>query len=157
MGWIVIFTGMGMLGFVLVELTKRWADPSNPNTSGLLAWVPGIILGVGVIAFFVLSNHLSVSIDKEGITYRFVPTFWKPKRIEVEQLESFELRKIAFSEITSAGASHDVLKAKQKKEVCVIWGSTVADLHLRDGRQVILGTKNPDGMMWALKRLLNHG
>jgi hypothetical protein len=157
MGWIVIIAGMGMLGFVLVELLKRWVDPNNPDTSELLVWTPGIIVIVGVIAWLVLSNHLSVSIDKEGISYVFVPTFWKPKRIEADQLESFELRMITFSELTSSGASHDVFKAKRKREVCVIWGSTVADLHLRDGRQVILGTRNPEGMRWALKRLQNQG
>lgn len=158
MGWIIIITGVVMLCFVLVELVKRWVDPSNPDTGGFLVWAaPGIILGVGVIAWLVLSNHLSVSIDKEGITYVFVPAFWKPKRIEATELESFELRKVTFSELTSSGASHDVFKAKQKKEVCVIWGSTVADLHLRDGRQVLLGTRNPDGMLWALKRLQSQG
>ncbi len=156
-GWIVIFFGMVFLSFVLIELANRWNDPSNPDTSGPLAGCAGIILVVGVVAWLIFNNHLSVSIDREGISYVFLPTFMDAKRIEADQVESFELRKMTFSEFISSTKSKRALhKVDQQKEVCVMKGWTVADIQLRDGRRVILGTENPDGMHWALKRLQNR-
>ncbi len=157
MGWLTVMVGVGMLVFVLIEIANRWGNPDS-NLSGPVAGVVGIVVIVATVAYLAFTHHLHVSIDREGISYVFVPSFYTPKRIPADAVQSFEIRKLTTSELFEGSRqSQNKWKSKApKKELCVVGGWTVADLQLNDGRRVLLGTKNPDGLLWALKRLQNQ-
>lgn len=157
MGWAVVIVGTGMLVFVITTLAQKWpanGNLMNDDVKGLLATVAGILITAGVMAWLVFSNHLTVSVDREGLTYLFWPVFWKPKHIPAESLAGFEIRKMSFMEYIASGGSRRAIRpANPKTEVCIIRSFTVAELRLRDGRKVLLGTTNPDGLGRALKKL----
>lgn len=157
MGWTIILSGMGMLTFLLILFVDRFTASAgvwNGDLTGLLGAAAGTAVSVGVAAWLVFSHRLAVWISDEGIRYLFVPTFWKPRKVSVESVVSFEVRKLSFWEyIASGGRRRTFPLAAQKKEICLVRSLTVADLALTDGRRILLGTRNPDGMRWALKKL----
>lgn len=151
MGWVIVFAGVGTLVVVVVKLSERWYNTGS--IAELIAGTLGVILIGGSIAWLAFTHHLAVSIDKEGISYVFVPSFYEAKRITADNVESFELRKLVASEMFGAKSSSRLKSKLPKKEICVVAGMLVVDLRLKDGRHVLLGTNNPDGMLWALKKL----
>lgn len=155
MGWTAVFVAIGLLVFVLIKLTERWHNTGS--VAELIAASLGVVLIGGTIAWLAFTHSLVVTIDRGGINYVFIPSFYESKRIQATDVESFELRRLKPWEAVEA--AHDAKKAGKKnpkKEVCVVNGWMVAELRLKDGRQVVLGTRNPDGMLWALKRLQNQ-
>jgi len=155
MGWTAVFIGLGALVFVLLKLSDRWH--STGSIAELIAGGIGVVLITGTIAWLAFTHHLFVTIDREGINYTYVPTFYEPKRIAAAELISYELRKLTSSEMFESSKTAKKLKNKMpQKEICTVGGWMVADLRLKDGRQILLGTHNPDGLLWALKRLQNH-
>lgn len=152
MGWSAVFVSVGLLAVVLLELSNRWHNTGS--FAELIAGALGVVLIGGTVAWLAFTHHLMVSIDKEGISYTFAPSFYEPKRISSADIESFELRKLLTSELFASSKSSKWLKGDAAtKEVCVVGGWMVVDFQLKSGRHVILGTHNPDGMLWALKRL----
>lgn len=152
MGWTAVFIGVGLLVFVLLKLSIRWQ--STGSVAELIAGGLGVVVVTGTIAWLAFTHHLHVTVDREGISYTFVPSFYEAKRIAASDLTSFELRRLTTSEMfESTRSSRKLDKKAPKKEVCVVGGWLVADLRLKGGRQVLIGTRNPDGLLWALKRL----
>lgn len=157
MGWLVVFFGVGMLIFILYSFADSYEASGGDwtkNLSGLAGAAAGSSIAVAVASWLVFINHLTVTITNEGVQYVFVPTFWKARTVAAASIVSFEVRTMSFWEYLSAGGRHKSIPlASRKKEVCVIRSFTVADLALANGRHLLLGTKNPDGMRWALKKL----
>ena len=157
MGWTVILFGSGLLIFLLYLFADRYHAASGSWTkelTGLVGAMIGTVSAIAVAAWLLFVNHLRVRVSDEGLEYVFVPTFWKPRSIPVSSILSFEMRRLGFWEYIQAGGKHRSIRiVERRKEVCVIRSFTVADLSLPDGKHLILGTENPDGLRWALKKL----
>ncbi len=145
--WIGVFIGMGIAAWVVPVFVDR-LNNGKGDLGELLAVIAGIIILIAVLGGLFAVYRLTIAVDQDGISYLYFPTFLKPKRIPTGCIVSFEVRELSFSEIA---AEHP--KKKSRKEVCVLYSWTVADLELSDGSHVILGTTNPDGLRWALKKL----
>lgn len=156
MGWTVTLLGSGLLVFLLYLFAERWyaAESWTNELTSLVGAMIGTVSAVAVAAWLLFVNHLRVTVSDEGLEYVFVPTFWKPRSIPVSSILSFEIRRLGFWEYIQAGGKHRSIRiVERRKEVCVIRSFTVADLSLSDGKHLILGTENPDGLRWALKKL----
>ena len=157
MGWLLVFFGVAILGILLVVFITKYEESAGMWTedlSGLVGAAAGSSIAMAVAAALVFSAHLSVSVSSEGITYTFVPSFWKPKKVSPESIELFQIRKMGLSEyMASGGRRRRISSLRGNKEVCIIHSFTVADLTLVGGRKLLLGTRNPDGFLWALKKL----
>jgi len=152
MGWTAVFVGVGLLVFVLLKLSERWH--TTGSVAELIAGGIGVVVIAGTIAFLAFTHHLQVTVDREGIRYIYVPSFYEAKRIAASDIISFELRKLTSAEMFESTKASKKLKNKlPMKEICTIGGWMVADVRLKDGGQILLGTRNPDGILWALKRL----
>lgn len=157
MGWLLVLSGAGLLMFLVYLFIERY-DASggqwNKDLKGLIGAMVATLVSIGVAAWLVFINHLRVTISDEGIRYTFVPTFWKSRTVPASSILAFEIRRLGFWEFLQAGGKHKTIRlVERKKEVCIIRSFTVADLTLADGKHLILGTKNPDGLRWALKKL----
>lgn len=157
MGWMVVLSGVGLLVFLIYLSVDRYEASGgawNKDLKAVAGAAVGTVSAIAVASWLVFVNHLSVTITNEGVHYVFVPTFWKARKVPVDSIVSFEVRKMSFWEYIDAGGRHKSQQlVPRKKEVCVISSFTVADLALADGRHLLLGTRNPDGMLWALKKL----
>ncbi len=156
-GWLVVFSGVAILGILLVVFINKYEESAGlwtDDLSGLAGAAAGSSVAIAVAAWLVFTTHLSVSISSEGITYTYVPSFWKPKHVPPESIEAFEVREMGWPEyVASGGRKRRIASTRGNKEVCIIHSLTVADLTLPGGRRLLLGTRNPDGLLWALKKL----
>jgi len=161
--WLIILFGLGMLMFVMTLMFQRMDSPGEVNNDiiKLMVGAGGVVLTMGLVAWLISANRLTILVDKGGITYQLFPNCLKTKRIPVEAIASYELRKMTSMEQFYAGGTYRPVRSKlfnqfsSGKEYNILLGCKVADVKLKDGRQILLGTRNPDGMMWALKKLLS--
>ena len=157
MGWLLVFAGVGLLVFLGMLFMNRYEAASGVWTddlSGLAGAAAGSSIAVGVAAWLIFINRLEVTISDEGIRYMFVPAFWKSRLVPSSSILSYELRNMGFWEFVSSQRKlRSRLWHSQKLEVCVIRSFKVVDLTLVDGRHLLLGTKNAEGMNWALRKL----
>jgi hypothetical protein len=160
MGWLAGCIGVGALAFLFFRIGELWLEAEGELTEDLkdlLGGAVGMSIGFTVLVWMVFSIQLMVIVDREGLTYFCFPLYFSEKRIEAEDIASFRIRKITFAEFLQSGGRRRLfLRGPQKKVICVIRCWTVADLRLKDGRNVILGTTNPDGIERALNKLLTH-
>lgn len=158
MGWLAGGIGVGALAFLAFRIGNLWFAGGGELTDelkDLLGGVAGMSIGFTVLVWMVFSIQLMVIVDREGLTYFCFPLYFTEKRIEREDIASFRIRKISFMEFLQSGGRRRLFRrGPQKKEICVIRCWTVADIELKDGRNVILGTTNPDGMERALSKLV---
>lgn len=156
-GWLVVFAGVAILGVLLVVFINKYEESAGMWTddlSGLTGAAAGSSIAIAVAAWLMFIAHLNVSISSEGVMYTYVPSFWKPKRVAPESIQAFEIRKMGLPEyLASGGRKRRLSSVRNNKEVCIIHSFTVADLTLAGGRKLLLGTRNPDGLLWALKKL----
>ncbi len=156
-GWIIILSGVGLLTFLTFMFIERYDAAGgawSKDLTSLLGAAAGSSIALAVAAWLVFINHLTVTITEAGVQYLFVPTFWKPRTVSADAIVSFEVRKLSLWEFLQASRRYkSPLFTSGKKEVCILRTFTVADLALADGRHLLLGTRNPDGIRWALKKL----
>jgi hypothetical protein len=157
-GWLAVFFGMGLVALLLYRVAELWEAAGGELTDtlrDLLGGAAGMSIAMTVVAWMVFSIQLKVTVDREGLTYFYFPMCYMEKRIDREDIASFEIRKMSFMEYLKFGGSRTPFRLlQQKKEICVLNCWTVVDLTLNDGRKVILGTSNPGSIERALNRLL---
>lgn len=161
--WVTIFFGLGMLVFTVTRTLQQWekSGAMNNDVVKLMVTAGVIVITIGLVAWLISANRLTVHVDKDGITYRLFPNCLKTKRIPAEAIASYELRKMTSMEQLYAGGRYRPARrglfnrVSSGKEYNVLLGCKVADVMLKDGRRIILGTRNPEGLMWALKKLLS--
>lgn len=157
MGWIFILSGVGLLTFLTFLFIERYEASGgawNKELTSVVGAAAGSSIALAVAAWLVFTNHLTVTVTEDGVQYLFVPTFWKPRTVTADAIVSFEVRKLSLWEFLQASRQYkSPMFASRKKEVCILRTFTVADITLADGRHLLLGTRNPDGFRWALKKL----
>lgn len=161
--WATVFFGLAMLAFTAITTLQQWekSGAMSNDVIKLMVATGGIVITIGLVAWLVSANRLTVHFDKDGITYQLFPNCLKTKRIPVEAIASYELRKMTSMEQLYAGGRYRSARrglfsrGSSGKEYNVLLGCKVADVKLKDGRRILLGTRNPDGMLWAMKKLLS--
>ena len=161
--WVIVLFGLGMLVFTLTMTLQQWENSGTMSRDviKLMVAAGGIVVTIGVVSWLVTANRLTVHVNKEGITYQLFPNCLKSKHIPVEAIASYELRKMTSMEQFYAGGTYRPVRSKffnhfsPGKEYNILLGCKVADVKLKDGRRILLGTRNPDGMLWAMKKLLS--
>jgi hypothetical protein len=157
--WIVIFTAVAMcvpllrgLYFRLV-LNEPWGngDFSNKEICLALAFVVGVS---ALVVWLLVSMNLVVKIDSAGITYRSFPGAGREKRVTRQDIHAYEVRKLKWNELVQSTKSRRLLQ-QGKSQIHRFSGKTGLVLKLADGVTIILGTTNPDGMIWAMKKLMS--
>lgn len=111
----------------------------------LAAWIP-----VGLVLFLA---RFKIKIDQTGLHYCFPPTHYKWKTVRTDGILSVEVRdKRGFFERIACGYQRSIFR---KTVFMNITGEKFVIIRSDDGRTLKIGSKNPEAMQHALKRLLN--
>jgi len=119
------------------------------NTLLLLISMAALLLPM-VLILFVFKFELSI--NEEGIRYRFIPKIIRWKTIPLSSIESFQLKgKESWFEKIHYGFHRNIFK---NIITINITGSKYLVISLRGGSTVKLGTENADSVHYTLKHLL---
>lgn len=142
---VIIWVGSAV--FQPVESSESWRNGSESAPVFLFLFM---VCATGVGGWVVYSTKVSLRIDSEGIHYRFFPNEPRWKRIAPGSIEEYALVKSNFW--LSFGHYRGILK---KTKTINIGSPVNLYLRLTDGKQLYLGTRNREGVDWAMKRLMN--
>jgi hypothetical protein len=146
-GWIWVAMLLLLLAPLAMIVSGNETPSQQEMTSILLSTAFAFIPMVGIIFF----SRLQFKIDGEGIHYKFFPAVIKWRVIPKSFIESFEVtEKRNLIEKLTFGYRRNRLNN------CItmnISGSKFARLKLKDGRQLKIGSENPESMEQALRKL----
>jgi hypothetical protein len=130
-----------------------WGDEPMPD-NGLIFMFLFVLLCIGIAAFVVLSSRLEVAVDAQGLRYRFFPITPKWKRLTRDEIASYTLEK-HFKIFESGGFGHHRSILRKTRSYRIRGGHHLS-LKLNNGQRLLLGTQNPEGMEWAMRKLMER-
>jgi len=126
---------------------EPWGDKPMSN-EGLVALSVSVFLICCLVTWILFSMKLHVIIDAEGVHYRFFPYEPKWHLIRREEIIDFDVRKKnIFSRL---GYHRKWLKSKTMN----VNGFAHLSLFLINGKKLKLGSNNPEGLKWAMRKLI---
>jgi hypothetical protein len=128
-----------------------WGDQPMSDT-GMVVLFLFVILCMGVMAFMLLSMKLEVRLDEQGIHYRFIPLKNEWQLIRKDQISEYRFEK-GMRLFTTGGVGYH-RNVFTKTRSYRIFGSSCLSLKLNSGDKLLLGTRKPGEMEWALKKLI---
>lgn len=128
-----------------------WGDkPMSDN--GLVSMFLVVLVSVGIGAFVILSSRLEVKVDSDNLRYRYFPVTPQWQLITSALIDSYSLEK-GFRMFRSGGFGYHrsfLLRTRSYR----IRGGRHLSLKLKNGQTILLGTQNPEGLEWAMKKLM---
>jgi hypothetical protein len=160
-GWIfvvIVVIALGSLGPLVYGLYWQvgqgvpWGN--EPMTDVSLVMLTIFILVTVTLLGVMLGNlKLETRIDSEGIHYRMFPIKRKWRLIVPPLISEYSLeKKYRFFENAGIGFHRSLLRRTTSFR---IWSRTHLSIKLHDGHRILLGTQNPEGMEWAMRKLMN--
>jgi hypothetical protein len=123
---------------------EPWGDMSNEGMI-LISAFPLFICAL--ISWLILSVKLQVTVDASGVSYKFFPTASKWTKISKEEISGFTIEKRSL--VSALRHLNDSEKVKSMN----INGRAMMALELKNGKKIKLGSGNPEGFAWAMKKL----
>jgi hypothetical protein len=128
-----------------------WGDkPMSDN--GLILMFLSVLVSIGIAASVVLLSRLEVEVNEQGLRYRYFPITFKWQLVTPDNIESYTLEK-RFRIFQSGGFGYNRNILRQRRSYRIRGGRHLS-LKLKNGQQVLLGTQNPEGLEWAMKKLI---
>jgi hypothetical protein len=150
--WVIIVAAavfvVGLFGKALYQqfiLGTPWGDkPMSDDALLVLALFNITAVTVMLLIFF--NAMLEIMIDKSSVTYRYFPLIRNWKRIERENVLSFQVRK---NYLTGYGMHRDL----KGNKIINVKGHDVIEIMMNDGSKLTLGTQQPDEFLQALQQM----
>lgn len=121
-------------------------------TDGLFALIPAVLI-VGVVIFLLLSAKLTTELDEYVINYRFYPFHFSNQKIHWEDVKAAYVRE--YSPILEYGGWGLRYTFKNGKAYNVM-GNAGLQLHLKNGKKVLLGTQKQNELQDFMQTLYNR-
>jgi hypothetical protein len=128
---------------------QPWGDESMSNYGAIIVFIFLLFCCV-LMNWVILSMKLHLKVDTEGVHYKFFPEFAKWIHISKEEIADYKIEKTNF--LKSLG--HRRHKFKKGKSINVN-GSVLLFLRLTDGKELQLGSRDPEGLESAMKKLFS--
>ena len=113
-----------------------------------------LIVGVNVFTlWFVLWIKLITTVTKDSIKITYLP-FVRKRIIKSHDIESCE--PITYSPIGDAGG-YGVKSSKKYGKVYNANGNKGIFIRLKTGKKLLIGTQRQDALLYAIKKMMNHG
>jgi hypothetical protein len=125
---------------------EQWGDMSD---GGLILLASFPLFMCALISWLILSVKLQVVVDTSGVSYKFFPQQPKWVKISKEEIARFTVEK---RNLRSA-IRH--LNDSEKVKSMNVNGRAMISLELKNGKKIRLGSANPEGFAWAMKKLFS--
>lgn len=126
---------------------QPWGDKPMSD-HGIIALTVVVFVICCLATWLMVSIKLHVIIDTEGVHYRFFPNEPRWTTISREEIIDFEVEK---KKLFSFGHHR---KWFVKTKSMNVTGTFQLSLFLRNGKKLQLGSANPEGLRWAMRKLL---
>lgn len=155
--WIFVLTIALTLGAMLPllrgihqQVGKNIPWGNEPmSDQGLLALTAFIFaISCGIVWIFAMMK-LHVIIDEAGVHYRFVPNEPKWSTVTREEIIDFAIEK---KNLFNGFGHHRQWFIHTK--TMNLNGKVLLSLRLKNGKKIKLGSQNPEGLEWAMKKLI---
>ncbi|RIJ45953.1 hypothetical protein D1614_20755 [Maribellus luteus] len=145
--------GTGILGFWFIRLgysRKRvtgevFSDP---------AFMVVVLLFLAILTMVIVINSVSrlqTKIDKDGIYVRYFPYKKRWEKISVSGIHSYRLRKYRpYREYGGYG----IKDRRRKGKAYIISGRTGLQLHLKNGKKILIGTQKKQAIIYAMDKVM---
>ncbi|HEY0655783.1 MAG TPA: hypothetical protein VGD65_21760 [Chryseosolibacter sp.] len=112
-----------------------------------------ILLTTCTVGFVMASLRLETRIDEAGIHYRMFPVKSKWRVVNPDELEEYSFA-TRYKPFESGGIGHHRNVLKNMRSFRISGGKHII-LKYKNGHRLLLGTQDPGGMEWAIRRLMN--
>jgi hypothetical protein len=126
---------------------EQWGNRPM-STVGLVALSTFVLLVCCLVTWILTAIKLHVIIDAEGVHYRFFPHEPRWQAIRREEIIDFKVEK---KNILNRSVHHRKWFSTKSMNVN---GSDQLLLFLINGKKLKLGSNNPEGLKWAMRRLI---
>jgi len=152
---VMVILGYGMMKQLV--LGKPWGNHPMSN-AGLLLTFSIVEMFMSGIAMLQTHTKLIVYIDKEGIHYRFPVFVRKERLIKRKQIVGYDVREYRPLKETGGWGlrKRAIYRMADKGITYKIMGNMGLKLYLADGRRLLLGTRRPEAMKRAMKKLMSE-
>lgn len=151
--WVKIVIGIAAVGAVIpifLQMTSGQPPVTSPGSYFMSAVFPVIILAGVVLLFQFL--ELRVRVTPEGITYQFFPLHRKWRRIDADDIVSFE--NITYRPLLDYGG-WGIRYRPGKGTAYNVSGNRGIRIERKNGQKVLFGTLRPDEFESAVTKLLD--
>jgi len=147
---------MGGFGVALYQQLYL-GNPSSDGTSDQeLIWVSIISFAfMSAVFIFILNRNLITEVWTDGVRYRFAPFVRKMKHIPLSEIASVTVSK--YNPLTEFGGWGVRKRLFSRKTAYNISGRIGMRVILKNGRQVLFGTRQQEEMSRAVEKMLQPG
>jgi hypothetical protein len=125
---------------------------NNPGSTELFVFVLILnILLVGGLILLMVRLQLTVEVRNNGLWFKFPPLSPKWKSFKKEDIAKFEIR--VYRPVSEYGGWG--IKGTRKNRAFNVSGNVGLQLYLKDGRKVLFGTQQKQGIERAMQKLMN--
>jgi hypothetical protein len=142
-----------MYGFYQqIIVGEPWGNKPMSN-GALIAVTTGVVLTEMLVIWLVLSMRIDIEITGREFRYKFFPYFLAWKTINATEIESYDVKNYALWDGTGLGYRKDPWS---KTVRMIVQASYVITLKVKDGRTIIMSTKNKEELERAMRRLMSN-
>lgn len=152
--WIVMILGtivpaLVMCIYALYQQTVRGIQVGDsPAPNGVLI---GAFFFLCIMLWVYFSLKLEVSIDQDGIHYRFSPIIRKNRLISKAEIQRFEIRK--YSPIFDYGG-YGIKRKFRWGKAYIVSGNIGLQLYLTNGKKILFGTQRSQAILYAMDEMM---
>lgn len=125
-----------------------WGEKPMSN-EGIVAFTAVVFAIACFVTWLVVSMKLHVIIDAEGVHYRLFPASPKWSTFAKDEIIDFNVEK---RNLFLRFGHH--AKWFSKDKTVNVNGNFHLSLFLKSGKKINLGSKNPEGLKWAMRKLI---
>jgi len=141
-------------------LGKPWGDQPMSDNNLIFTFIIIFVLMGGLVILFARVK-LQVTIDEQGIRYRFPFYVVREKVISSEQIDRYEIR--TYRPLIEYGGwgykvgTHRKLRSIRKwGSAMTIKGKTGVQLYLKDGSKLLIGTQRAEAIRRAMDKIMKE-
>ncbi len=158
--WLKLILVVGLfvpLGFLFYgayqQLIKGIPFGDNPASDGILIMTIVLLLVFSVVMYFIFFRaQMITEVYDEKITVKFFPLIWTERVYKKEDIESFKVEK--YNSLLRFGGWG--LRYRSTKEMAINTSGNMGVLLLmKNGKKIMLGSKDTDNFSQALETMLN--
>lgn len=142
---------LGLFGnalYIQLVLGQPWGDePMSDDSLIMVSLFTTTAMIVMLMVFF--NSTLEIVVDKSSVSYRYFPLIRRWRRIERENIQSYEIREYYFK----GYGFHRDLRGNKRINVK---GNSGIEITMLDGSKLLLGTQQPGDFLSALNKMKNR-
>lgn len=154
--WLWLILSSALLAIIIPvvnELSAHSWDTSSEDFSRLILYASLTVLFIVAILIVLVLSKLKTKITREGIFIKFPPLKRKLHKIEVHEIEGFEIRKYRAKR---EFGGHGFRNRRKSGQAYTTSGNIGLQLYLKNGKKLLIGTQKKQTIESAMYKLMGE-